>query len=103
MSGLQSDVVDGFNGFVAEQRGKPGECALTLVHFDSNDPYEVIHDPVPIGKVPDLTPEQYRPRSATPLLPCRASIAKGSDHRGVHRRTGKRVSPLVRIPADADQ
>ena len=37
MSGLWSDVVAGFKGFVAEQQGKQGECAATLVQFDSND------------------------------------------------------------------
>ena len=68
MGGLQSDVVDGFNAFLAEQREKPDECRLTLVQFDSNDPYDVIQDAVPVEKVPDLTREQYRPRGSTPLL-----------------------------------
>ena len=81
MSGLQSDVVDGFNGFVAEQREKPGECALTLVQFDSNDPYEVIHDAVPVAKVPDLTPSQYRPRGMTPLLDALGSLIEKADER----------------------
>lgn len=68
--GCKSDVVDGYNGFVAEQREKPGECVLTLVQLDSDDPYEVIHDAVlsPSGRSPtDLTPQQYRPRGMTPL------------------------------------
>ena len=81
MSGLRSHVVDGFNGFVAEQQGKPGECALILVPFESNDPYEVVHDAVPIGKVPDLTPEQYRLRGATPLLDALGSLIKKADAR----------------------
>ena len=51
MSDLQSDM-DGFNGIVAEQREKPGECVLTLVQFDSNDPYEVIHDGASSGRPP---------------------------------------------------
>ena len=81
MSGLKSDVVAGFNGFVAEQQGKRGECALTLVQFDSNDPYEVIHDAVPIEKVPDLTPEQYSPRGMTPLLDALGSLIEAVDAR----------------------
>ena len=48
------------HGFVAEQQGTPGEGALTLVQFDSNDPYEVIHDAVPIGKVPELRGPKWR-------------------------------------------
>ena len=81
MSGLQSDVVDGFNGFVAKQREQPGTCTLTLVQFDSNDPYEVIHDAVPIEKVSDLTPEQYQPRGATPLLDALGSLIEAADVR----------------------
>ena len=61
-------MVDGFKAFLAEQREKPGECGLTLVQFDSNDPYDVIQDAVPVEKIPDLTREQYRPRGSTPLL-----------------------------------
>ena len=68
MRGLGSDVVEGFNGFVDGQRGSPGECSLTLVQFDSNDPYEVIHDAVPVDRVPDLTADRYQPRGMTPLL-----------------------------------
>ena len=81
MSGLRSDAVGGFNGFVAEQQGKPGECALTLVQFDSNNPYEVIHDAVPIGKVPELTPEQYTPRGMTPLLDALGRLIEAVDGR----------------------
>ena len=68
MSGLQRDMVDGLRQILAEQREKPGECALTLVQFDSNDLHEVTHDAVPVEKVPDLTPRHYRPRGMTPLL-----------------------------------
>ena len=76
-----SGLVDGVNGFVAEQQGSPGECPLTLVQFASNDPYDVIHDAVPIAKVPDLTPQQYRPRGATPLLDALGSRIKKADGR----------------------
>ena len=81
MTGLRSDVVSGFNGFVADQRNKPGECVLTLVQFDSNDPYEVIHDAVPIGDVPELTPEQYMPRGTTPLLDALGQLIESADAR----------------------
>ena len=68
MRGLGSDVVEGYNEFVAKQRSGSGECSLTLVHFDSNDPYEVIHDAIPIHRVPDLARDRYQPRGMTPLL-----------------------------------
>ena len=81
MSGLRSDVVDGFNGFVDEQRKKSGECALTLVQFDSNDPYEVIHEAVPVHTAPDLAPDQYQPRGATPLLDALGALIEKADTR----------------------
>ena len=81
MSGLQSDVVDGFNGFVARQRNRTGECTLTLVQFDSNDPCEVIHDAVPVKQVPDLTGDQYQPRGLTPLLDALGMLIGQADAR----------------------
>ena len=41
---------------------------MTLVQFDSQDPYEVIHDFKPLADVPKLTRETYVPRATTPLL-----------------------------------
>ena len=61
--------------------GSSGRRLPTLVQFDSNDPYEVIHDAVPIGKVPGLTPQQYRPRGATPLLDALGSLVEAADAR----------------------
>ncbi len=81
MSGLQSDVVDGFNGFVARQRAHSGACTLTLVQFDSNDPYGVIHDGVPLHEVPDLALDEYRPRGMTPLLDALGSLIEAADAR----------------------
>ena len=81
MNGVQSDVVDGFNGFIDEQRKKSEECALTLVQFDSNDPYEVIHEAVPLHKAPDLTLEQYQPRGMTPLLDALGTLIEKADAR----------------------
>ncbi len=81
MDGLESDVVGGFNRFVVEQREKPGECTLTLVQFDSEDPFEVVHDAVPVQEVPDLTVERYRPRGTTPLLDALGRLVERADAR----------------------
>ena len=58
----------GFNTFLREQKAQPGEAMLTLVQFDSQDPYEVLQDFRPIAEVPELTAETYVPRASTPLL-----------------------------------
>jgi len=68
MQGIRDDTIGGFNAFVAEQRQLPGTATLTLVQFDSQDPYEVIHKAMPIADVPELTAATYVPRASTPLL-----------------------------------
>jgi uncharacterized protein YegL len=66
MDAIASDVVGGFNSFLAEQRRQPGECRLTLVQFD--DQYEVLYAGVPLPDVRRLTARTYQPRGSTALL-----------------------------------
>ena len=68
MDSIRDDTIGGFNHFLEQQQAEPGKATLTLVQFDSQDPYEVIHHFVPIKKVPKLTRETYVPRATTPLL-----------------------------------
>lgn len=68
MQSIRDDTIGGFNTFLGEQQKLPGSATLTLVQFDSQDPYEVIHQMVPIKDVPVLTRKTYVPRSSTPLL-----------------------------------
>lgn len=67
MQDIRDDVIGGFNGFLAAQQAEPIPATLTLVQFDSQDPYEVLHAARPIGQVPPLTAETYVPRASTPL------------------------------------
>lgn len=68
MQSIREDTIGGFNAFLHEQQAEPGEATLTLVQFDSQDPYEVIHHYQPIQGIPDLTSATYVPRASTPLL-----------------------------------
>jgi hypothetical protein len=68
MDSIRDDVIGGFNSFLAAQRAEPGAATLTLVQFDTQDPYEVVHRFVPIAEVPALDRETFVPRSGTPLL-----------------------------------
>ena len=54
---------------------------MTLVQFDSQDPYEIIHNGIPIGKVPELTRQQYQPRGGTPLLDALGTLITRIDQR----------------------
>lgn len=67
MESVRTDTVGGFNAFVAQQQVAPGQVTLTLVQFDSQDPYEVLRSAVPVRDVTPLTVEQYVPRASTPL------------------------------------
>lgn len=68
MESIRDDTIGGFNAFLNEQKAEPGSASLTLVQFDSQDPYEVIHRFKDIKEVPELTRETFVPRATTPLL-----------------------------------
>ena len=68
MESIRDDTIGGFNAFLKQQQAAPGRATLTLVQFDSQDPYEVIHRFMPLEQVPALTRETFVPRASTPLL-----------------------------------
>ncbi|MEI7823938.1 MAG: hypothetical protein WCI01_01475 [Chlorobiaceae bacterium] len=68
MESICDDTIGGLNAFVEQQKAGSGEATLTLVQFDSQHPYEVIHHFTPIREVPALTRKTYVPRGGTPLL-----------------------------------
>jgi len=68
MESIRDDTIGGFNTFLKKQKEEPGTATLTLVQFDTQDPYEVIHRFKPIAEVPELTHDTYVPRASTPLL-----------------------------------
>src|SRR5258708_6059237 len=65
MSDLVGDAVGGFNSFVWEQQKAPGEARFSLVLF--NHAYRLEHNGLPIGSVPPLTRDKYRPAGFTAL------------------------------------
>jgi len=67
MQRIADDIIGGFNDFVHQQKEGTGTATLTLVQFDTQDPYEVIHWFKPIGEIPPLTNETFIPRASTPL------------------------------------
>jgi hypothetical protein len=68
MESIRQDTIGGFNAFLTEQQAVPVPATLTLVQFDSQDPYEVLQSFTPIGMVPPLTTATFVPRANTPLL-----------------------------------
>jgi Mg-chelatase subunit ChlD len=68
MESIRDDTIGGFNAFLNEQKQQPSKATLTLVQFDDQDPYEVIHQVKTVQEVPEITRETYVPRASTPLL-----------------------------------
>lgn len=62
MQSIKSDVVGGFDAFVAQQRTGEGQCTVTLAQFD--DEYEVVYHDIPLKQVPELA---LCPRGRTAL------------------------------------
>jgi hypothetical protein len=63
MQSIKSDVIGGFDAFLAEQREGEGLCTVTLAQFD--DEYEVVYRGIALGQVPALS---LSPRGSTALL-----------------------------------
>ena len=68
MNRIAAATIDALNGFLAKQRAHPGTLRLSLVDFDSQEPFRIVIDAVPIAEVVDLTEADYEPRGGTPLL-----------------------------------
>ncbi len=66
MSGLEGDTMGGFNAMLEKQKKEPGEAVISTVLFDHET--QVIHDRLPLEKVPQLTREDYFVRGCTALL-----------------------------------
>jgi Mg-chelatase subunit ChlD len=68
MEDIRDDTIGGFNAFLAGQRASAGKATITLVQFDSQDPYEVVYAFRDVADAPELTRKTYVPRASTPLL-----------------------------------
>ena len=77
MQSIASDVLGGFNAFVADQARDAAvnnalPTFLSLIQFDHSDPFEVCMDRVEITSVEGLT--HFKPRGLTPLLDAIGSV-----------------------------
>lgn len=66
MNSVRDDVIGGFNVMLAEQKRHPSDARFTLAQFD--DEYEVVHNNISLGDVPELTEQTFVPRGSTALL-----------------------------------
>lgn len=66
MSGLESDTIGGFNSMIEKQKKEVGEAVVSTVLFDNES--TVIHDRLPLCRVPRMTEKEYFTRGCTALL-----------------------------------
>lgn len=64
---IRDAVIKGFNAFVDEQKGVPGQARMTHVQFSGHEYYAVLYQGVPLGDVAPLDLEGYRPEGSTAL------------------------------------
>ena len=81
MAGLESDTIGGFNAMIEKQKKTEGDCWVSTVLF--SDRSEVIHDRLPLDRVPPLTEEDYSVGGCTALLDAIGDAVKhvGSIHK----------------------
>ena len=65
MAGLEADTIGGFNSMIARQKQEAGETLVSTVLFDNES--VVIHDRLPLAKVPLMTEKEYFTRGCTAL------------------------------------
>ena len=68
MMSIAGDIVDGFNALLANQKTQPGEVFVTLAQFDSEEPFDLVIDSVPLREVTDMERSWFQPRGSTPLF-----------------------------------
>ena len=66
MAGLESDTIGGFNAMIEKQKKTEGDCWVSTVLF--SDRSQVVHDRLPLEKVPPMTDREYFVGGCTALL-----------------------------------
>lgn len=66
MSGLEKDTIGGFNSMIEKQKREAGDAVVSTVLFDNDS--TVVHDRLPLDKVPPMTERDYFTCGCTALL-----------------------------------
>ena len=66
MAGLERDTIGGFNAMLEKQKREPGKALVSTILFDNTS--DVIHDRLPLHRVPKMTDREYYVRGCTALL-----------------------------------
>lgn len=100
MQAIVGDVIGGFNGFLREQQAQAGACHMTLVQFDSQDPFEVLIDDMDVKAMRPLDAARYQPRGMTPLLDATGALL---DHAERRAQAGRDEDQVVVVFTDGEE
>lgn len=95
MESIRSDVIGGFNAFLAAQQADGDDARLSLVQFDTGDVADVTVDDAPIGLVSPLTPAAFIPRGGTPLLDATGHIIARARLRAAARAAADQPEAVI--------
>lgn len=92
---IKEDTIGGFNAFIHGQQKVDGECVVSLVQFDGQDPQEVVYEAKNIHEVPDLDDSTFMPRADTPLLDAIGTLIVNTGARLSAIEEGKRPDKIL--------
>jgi hypothetical protein len=97
MESIRDDIIGSFNAFVQEQKTEEGSATLTLVQFDTQNPYETVYDFTPIQFISALDRETYVPRASTPLLDALGRGINALERAILNMKEAERPSRVVMV------
>ena len=100
MQSMRSELVQGLNVFMDEQR-KVGPANVTVVQFDNT--VETVIDGVDVSDVPPFSDEHFQPRGMTALLDGIGSIVSKIESRLPLGKLGREVAPIIVILTDGQE
>ncbi len=102
MSSMVSDVIGGFNTFLREQLADGDDARMTLVQFDSQQPFEVLAEAKKLSKIEELTHSTFVPRGNTPLLDATGSIIHFAEERVAARKVQQKKPETILVVTFTD-
>jgi len=105
METIATDIIGGVNSFVAQQHADGRDACMTLVQFDSQDPFEIVSDATALDAFRPLTTASFSPRGGTPLFDAIGrTIKRATEREAARAAAGEELEEiLVVIVTDGEE
>merc|ERR1712159_618427 len=99
MHAIRDDMVGSFNNYIHDLQQDPltRETRLTLAQFDSQEPFELLHQAQTVSSIGPLSTDKFVPRAATPLYDALASMISHARQRADHLKEANATQEKVVI------